>query len=109
VQIWHDSSLYAEYEAVLSRAKLFEKSRLSEAEREELFDIFLSTCDWSRVYYKWRPNLRDEADNHLIELAVAGGADWIVSRNVRDLKSGQLLFPHICLYSPEQIMKEYPS
>ena len=31
------------------------------------------------VYNRWRPNLRDEADNHLIELTVACGADYLVS------------------------------
>jgi hypothetical protein len=25
------------------------------------------------VYYRWRPNLPDEGDNHVLELAVAAG------------------------------------
>jgi len=37
-----------------------------------------------RIYFLWRPNLRDEADNHLVELAVAGGAQAVVTRNKRD-------------------------
>ncbi len=32
------------------------------------------------VYYGWRPNLPDEGDNHLIELALAGSAQAIVNR-----------------------------
>ena len=32
---------------------------------EELLDIFLCWCELTRVYYLWRPNLRDEADNRL--------------------------------------------
>jgi predicted nucleic acid-binding protein len=59
------NSLFSEYEDVLARTSLFERSRLSKAEREELFDIFVSRCQWLRVYYQWRPNLRDEADSHL--------------------------------------------
>jgi hypothetical protein len=59
--------LFAEYEDVLSRTRVFDKSRLSAKERNELFEIFLSGCDWIRVYYQWRPNLRDEGDNHLME------------------------------------------
>jgi hypothetical protein len=35
--------------------------------------------------FLWRPNLPDEADNHVIELAVAGGASAVVTNNVRDL------------------------
>ena len=34
----------------------------------------ISRRTWVRVYYLWRPNLPDEADNHLVELAVAGNA-----------------------------------
>jgi hypothetical protein len=34
------SDIYTEYEDVLARASLFQKSRLTEMEREELFDIF---------------------------------------------------------------------
>ena len=30
----------------------------------------MSRCRWVEVFYAWRPNLPDEADNHLIELAV---------------------------------------
>ena len=73
-------ALMAEYEDVLSRESLFAKSRLSQNERDELLDIFLATCQWSRVYFGWRPNLPDEADNHLIELAVAGGAHFVVTQ-----------------------------
>jgi hypothetical protein len=46
-----------------------------------------------KVYYLWRPNLPDEADNHLIELALAGGADTIVTNNLRDVSRGELTFP----------------
>ena len=41
---------------------LFRHSRLDAAEREELLDIFLSVCCWTKIYYGWRPNLRDEDD-----------------------------------------------
>ena len=58
------------------------------------------------MYYIWRPNLPDEADNHLIELAVAGGADLIVTRNLRDIHRGELHFPHLRKISPEDFLKE---
>lgn len=98
-------ALLMEYEDVLSRQALFRRSHLSAAEREELLDIFLATCRWTRIYFGWRPNLRDEGDNHLIELAVAGGASHIVSRNLRDLKSGELLFPGVSAVTPAQFLK----
>lgn len=100
------ASLLTEYEAVLGREALFAKSRLSAQERSTLLDTFVALCEWTRVYFLWRPNLQDESDNHLIELAVAGGAEVIVTRNVRDLRGMQLRFATLRVMSPEELLKE---
>jgi putative PIN family toxin of toxin-antitoxin system len=100
------NALLSEYEDVLSRETLFDGYRLTKAERFELLDIFLARCQWSMVYFTWRPNLRDEADNHLVELAVAGGADAIVTRNLRDLGRMELRFPQLKVLGPEDFLKE---
>lgn len=100
------AALFAEYEAVLGRIELFETCRLNPAERNELLDIFLATCEWTRIYFAWRPNLPDEADKHLVELAVAGGARFIVTRNLRDVARMELKFPELRIVSPEHFLKE---
>ena len=99
------AALFAEYEDVLGREKLFARARLSRVEREDVFDIFLSVCSWTEIYYGWRPNLADESDNHLIELAVAGGAEAIVTRNVRDLSRAELRFPGLAVLTPVQCLR----
>ncbi len=100
------AALFAELESVLSRSSLFEGSRLSEAERSELLDIYVAQTDWVRVYFGWRPNLRDEGDNHVVELAVAAGASFIVTRNLRDFQNMDLSFPGIRIITPEAFLKE---
>ncbi len=100
------ASLMAEYESVLARARLFERSALEPDEREALLNAFLSTCRWIRIYYIWRPNLRDEADNHVIELAVAGGAESIVTQNLGDFANAQLRFPGIRIVHPRDLVQE---
>lgn len=100
------TALLNEYEDVLNRQTLFTKSRLNAGERSELLDIFLAGCRWTRIYYGWRPNLPDEGDNHLIELAVAGGATHVVTRNIRDFKRAELAFPGIAIILPGQFLKE---
>ena len=100
------TSLFAEYEAVLGRQALFTQSRLDASERDVLLDAFAALCEWTRVYYLWRPNLADESDNHLIELAVAGGAEYLITRNLRDLQVCQMHFPSVRLISPEDFLKE---
>jgi len=100
------TTLLTEYEDVLGRDAPFRKCRLDAAERDELLDIFLAACRWTPIYFGWRPNLADEGDNHLIELAVAGHASHIVSRNLRDLQRAELQFPEIRAATPEQFLKE---
>ena len=100
------TALFTEYEDVLSRDSLFKKSRLTDDERNELLDIFLSSCKWTRIYFGWRPNLKDEGDNHIVELAVAGGASYIVTRNIRDIKPMGLIFPSIKVVTPEEFLEE---
>ena len=101
------AALLAEFEDVLGREALFERSRLEPEERQTLLDVFLSKCEWVRVYYTWRPNLPDEADNHLIELALAGGAAAIVTHNLRDINGGELRLGNLRVLTPAQCLEEW--
>ena len=101
-------ALLAEYEDVLSRSELFAESALTAKERGEVFDALMSRCRWVEVFYAWRPNLPDEADNHLIELAIAAQADAIVTRNLRDIARGELKFPMLRVLTPEQCLEAFP-
>jgi len=100
------AALMTEYEDVLARDGLFASSPLQRAERDELLDIFLAGCEWTRVYFGWRPNLPDEADNHLVELAVAGGASVIVTRNLRDVRRAELRFDGLRALDPLSFLEE---
>ena len=85
---------------------MFRKSPLSGVERQQFFESFLKVCEWVRIYYLWRPNLRDEGDNHILELAVAGGASIIVTKNTADFEGANLRFPGIRVLSPKDFLKE---
>lgn len=100
------NALFLEYEALLSRSELFGHCMLTPRERESLLNAYLSVCRWVTVYYGWRPNLRDEADNYLIELAVAGGADCLITKNRRDFIGADLQFPGLRVHSPESFLEE---
>lgn len=99
-------ALFAEYEAAIGKESLFGNCAISRREREELLDALLSCCRWTRVYYTWRPNSPDESDNHVVELAVAGGAQAIVTKNVRDFKGMELRFAGLRILSPGEFAKE---
>ncbi len=99
--------LLAEYEELMGRAHLFLNSPLSKEERNELLDAFLSVSEWTPIFFLWRPNLSDEGDNHLIELAVAGAATRIITHNRRDLLSGELKFPDLEILTPAGFLKHW--
>ena len=76
-------------------------------ERQQVLAALAQCGLWVTIYYGWRPNLPDEADNHLVELALAGGAAGIVTHNVRDLDRGELLFDQLRVLSPAQCLEEW--
>ena len=100
------NALFAEYEEVINRDEIKQRCPLSDREKTNFLAAFMSVCQWVKVYYLWRPNLLDEADNHLIELAVAGNVEIIVTRNLNDLTRSQLLFPKISILKPEEVLKD---
>lgn len=99
-------TLFLEYEDVLNRTALFRSSLLTRKERQDLFAAFLSVCEWVQIYFSWRPNLPDENDNHVIELAVAGGAAMIVTNNTRDFRTAELRFPGLRALTPRELVEE---
>jgi putative PIN family toxin of toxin-antitoxin system len=99
-------ALFSEYRDVLSRDALFVDSPLTASERQELFHSFMAVCQRIEIFYLWRPNLRDEADNHVLELAVAAGVQTIVSYNRADFVGAQLHFPGLRILAPADFLKE---
>ena len=97
-------ALFAEYESVLARPGLFDRSPISGEERAALWAALVSRCLWVRVYYLWRPNLPDEADNHVVELAVAGNAEAIVTHNTRHFRRNELRFPGLGIVTPRALI-----
>ena len=78
-------ALFCKYEAVIQRESVVTQCPLTQGEISTLLQAFMSISKWISIYYTWRPNFKDEADNHLIELAVASNAQIIATNNIRDL------------------------
>jgi putative PIN family toxin of toxin-antitoxin system len=101
-------ALYLEYESLLGRDHLFENSRFSPGERQAFFDDFCSVCKWVNIYYRWRPNLPDEGDNHVLELAIAGNAKSLMTWNKKDYRRSDLLLPDITILTPVEYLQSMP-
>ena len=99
------NALFSEFEDVCSRDQLFDPMLISRSERDILLDAFLSCCRWVTIYFLWRPNLRDEADNHVLELAIAGDAACVITANKRDFVKGELKFGTLDILSPVEFLQ----
>ncbi len=78
------------------------------AERIGLLNALAAAGQWVSIYYGWRPNLPDEGDNHLIELAVAGNAQAVVTHNIKDSRRGQLIWPNLRILTPAACLEQLP-
>lgn len=99
------AALFCEYEDVSKRTKIVAKSTYSELEINTLLDGIFSVSKWHKIHFLWRPNLKDEGDNHLIDLAVASNARYIITHNMKDLTSGELRFG-FDIVTPENFLKK---
>jgi putative PIN family toxin of toxin-antitoxin system len=99
------NALFSEYESIIHRSETIAKCPLTTEEISVLLASFMSVSQWVYIYYLWRPNLKDKADNHLIELAVAANAQIIATRNVKDFQNAELLFPNLSILTPEEIIR----
>lgn len=99
------NALWLEYQDLLSRPVWGDET--TSDERLSVLAAVASRGRWVTVYYGWRPNLPDEADNHLIELALAGGAVAIVAHNVRDLSAVDLRLGQLRVLTPAQTLEDF--
>jgi putative PIN family toxin of toxin-antitoxin system len=78
--------LMLEYEAVLTRPEQLSASGLNGKEVERILDDLASAARPVRLAFGWRPQLSDPNDDMVLETAVNGNADVIVTFNQRDFE-----------------------
>lgn len=101
------NALFSEYESVLGRDYLFERCPFDADKRSMFLDDFSSICEWVEIHYLWRPNLRDEADNHVVELALSAGARLVITQNIKDFARGaDLLMPDVYILHPHDVLEK---
>lgn len=76
--------LFLEYESVLFRPDMRRALGASEAEVAGFLDYLSGIVEPVRLSYLWRPQLPDPKDEMVLEAAVNGRANAIVTFNARD-------------------------
>lgn len=82
--------IFLEYYDVLSRDETLSKLNLSRSEIEDVLDLLVLLAKKQAIYFLLRPNLFDEEDNIFYECAFASNSQFLITSNVRHLKSGEL-------------------
>ena len=75
-----------EYEAVMTRKQHLVASNLSREDVGILLDAVAAVGEPVRPAFLWRPSLRDADDDMVLEVAVNGQANAIVTFNHRDFR-----------------------
>jgi putative PIN family toxin of toxin-antitoxin system len=76
--------LMFEYEDALKREDIRQKSHLTLSDIETILNMLAAYGTPKTIYFLWRPHLHDPKDDMVLELAVSGQADAIVTLNERD-------------------------
>ena len=80
--------VYQEYQDVLGRKKSRSQLGLKESDIEVILQFIAVVGQPTNIAFVWRPNLKDEADNMFVELAIASSSQYLVTNNIRDFTRG---------------------
>ena len=77
--------LMLEYEAVLTRQEHLTAARITADDVNAVLDALAAVIEPVRLAFLWRPRLKDTADEMVLETAVNGTADRLVTFNLKHL------------------------
>ncbi|MYD87910.1 MAG: putative toxin-antitoxin system toxin component, PIN family [Acidobacteria bacterium] len=101
-------ALALEYEAVCGHADQRIASGLSETDVETIVTALCAVAEPVATRFLWRPQLRDPADEMVLEAAINGAADALATFNRRDFGQAPARFG-IVLVSPQEALRRLPS
>lgn len=96
--------LITEYEAVLSRPEHLLAAGWRRPQLERFLDELLSFAEPVHAWFRWRPQLSDPADVLVLEAAVNGRADAIVTFNRRDFGAAPARFG-VAMLTPGELLR----
>ena len=82
------TALWLEYEGVLTRPEQLDAMRLTADEVRAALAALAEVAEPVLIHFLWRPALTDADDEHVLELAMNGRADLLVTFNQVDFIEG---------------------
>jgi putative PIN family toxin of toxin-antitoxin system len=97
--------LFLEYEDVLKRAEHRLAHGLAPAEIDEFLAELAALVEPVEVHFQWRPQTRDPNDEMVLEAAINGEADALVTDNVADFAEAAERF-EISVLRPAELLRK---
>jgi putative PIN family toxin of toxin-antitoxin system len=97
-------ALFLEYEDVLKRTEQQRAHGLSLEDIDGFLAAFASASEPVECHFRWRPQLRDPGDEMVLEAAVNGTAEALVTHNIRDFGPAKLF--QLRVITPGECLKE---
>ncbi|HXJ97061.1 MAG TPA: putative toxin-antitoxin system toxin component, PIN family [Terriglobia bacterium] len=108
LQILATPPLFLEYEEVLKRPEQRLAHGLTVEEIDEFLAQLAALIEPVDIHFQWRPQGRDPADEMVLEAAVNGRADALVTYNVGDFTAAGERFK-IAVVSPAELLRKVRS
>jgi putative PIN family toxin of toxin-antitoxin system len=97
--------LFLEYEDVLKRPEQLAASRLSLTDVDTALDALAALIEPVEAHLSWRPQLPDPGDEMVLEAAINGRADALVTYNMAHFRAAAVHFG-VRLARPADILLE---
>ena len=98
-------ALFLQYEDVLKRPEQLLVSRLTLTQVDQILAALASAAEPVTIHYSWRPQLPDPTDELVLEAALNGRADALVTYNVRHFAQAAARFG-LRLARPVEVLEE---
>ena len=109
IQIALSVPLFEEYEDVLKRKKSLEDFGLDVEDIDKFLRFIAYVGKPYKTYFLFRPNLKDEKDNMVVEVAVTSQCDYLVTSNTKDFRNAELKFDQLKIVTPSEFAKIWRS
>ena len=93
--------LIFEYESVAKRKSV--QSDLNEKDIDIILDKICNISEKCKIFFLWRPFLKDTGDDFILELAVESQCDCIITYNKKDFKGIEKF--NIQVLDPKEFLK----
>jgi len=105
IQIALSVPVFLEYKDVLTREKSFKDFKLQLNDVDKFLRFIAYIGKTFEIYFLFRPNLKDEKDNMIVELAITSQSDYLITSNIRDFKNAELKFDELKVITPGEFVK----